>query len=300
MYKFSFFIFLSVYHLIIASSNKKINELLRSNSKLSDDDDDDEHNLYYLFCDIINYLIGWDDSFIQDLDLSKQCRNQLEKSFFINNWSISYFSFPYYKKLYDHSSKTKNDLTLYDLCVNYEVVYDYYDFEKENFTFITVLIDDKKSLYDVMTSNSGSSAYLLGICFIDNCTMDDYKKIINRGMTYLNLTKNDNKNNTVKIFRVDDNLKSKGFAKFLELIPFIIICIHILFIMFNFIPKYLYRIIIFIFCCKTSPKSGVSNSERMSKLKEGLAKKTPKGKKNKIEKDKIKGLNREKKIVHLV
>ena len=209
MYKFSFFIFLSVYHLIITSSNKKINELLRLNGKISYDyDDDDDHDSFYLFYHIVNYLIGWDDSFIKDLDLSEQCRSQLENSFFINNWSMSYYSFPYYQKLYYHSSKTKNDLTLYDECVNYEVdAYDYYDFEIENFTFITVLIDDKKSLYDVMTSNNGSSAYLLGICFIDNCTMDDYKKIVNRGMTYLNLTENENKNNTVKIFRVDDNLK---------------------------------------------------------------------------------------------
>ena len=289
MYKFSFFIFLSVYHLIIASSNKKINKLLGY-------DDDEDHDSFYLFYHIVNYLIGWDDSFIKDLDLSEQCRSQLENSFFINNWSMSYYSFPYYQKLYYHSSKTKNDLTLYDECVNYEVdAYDYYDFEIENFTFITVLIDDKKSLYDVMTSNSGSSAYLLGICFIDNCTMDDYKKIVNRGMTYLNLTENENKNNTVKIFRVDDNIKSKGFAKFMELLPFIIICIHIIFIMFNFIPKYLYKIIMFIFFCKTSPKSGMSNSERISKLKEGLAKKSSKGKKNKIEKDKTKSLNREKK-----
>ena len=41
-------------------------------------------------------------------------------------------------------------------------------------------------------------------------------------MTYLNLTENNIENNTVKIFTADDNLKSKSFAKFLELLPLLI------------------------------------------------------------------------------
>ena len=65
-----------------------------------------------------------------------------------------------------------------------------------------------------MTSNNGSSAYLLGLCFIDNCNMDDYKILMNQGLAYFNLTLNENA--TMKIFRMDDNIKSKGFIKFLE------------------------------------------------------------------------------------
>jgi hypothetical protein len=209
---------------------------------------------------------------------------QLNKSFFQNKMSMSFNSFPYYRKLYFHSSKNKNDLSTYYDCITNEVEsYIDYEFVKENFTFFTVLIDDKKSLYDIMTSNNGSSAYLLGLCFIDNCNMDDYKILMNQGLAYFNLTLNENA--TMKIFRMDDNIKSKGFIKFLELIPFIIICIHISFIIFKFIPVYLYKLILFIFCCKSFNDSA-NSIDRISKLKEGLNNKS-KEKKSRNSKNKV-------------
>jgi hypothetical protein len=89
----------------------------------------------------------------------------------------------------------------------------------------------------------------------------------------------------MKIFRMDDNIKSKGFIKFLELIPFIIICIHISFIIFKFIPVYLYKLILFIFCCKSFNDSA-NSIDRISKLKEGLNNKS-KEKKSRNSKNKV-------------
>ena len=216
MFTYSFFIIFSLHNLI--NTNAILRALKSSNGIISDDDS------FYIFRSIVYHLIGVDDSFVNGLNLSTKCMDQLSKSFFQNGMSMSFNAFPYYRKLYFHSSKNKNDLSTYYDCINNEVEgYVDYDFVKENFTFFTVLIDDKKSLYDIMTSNNGSSAYLLGLCFIDDCNIDDYKILMKKGLAYFNLTLNED--TTMKIFRMDDNIKSKGFIKFLELIPFIIICV---------------------------------------------------------------------------
>ena len=88
------------------------------------------------------------------------------------------------------------------------------------------------------------------------------KKIIRKGLLYLNLTNeinninnvnktNINKENNIEIeiYKNDDNIKSKGFIKFLELLPFIIIFIHLFLVIFNSIPIYFYKLILYVFFC---------------------------------------------------
>ena len=66
-----------------------------------------------------------------------------------------------------------------------------------------------------------------------------------------------NKNNTnkfseddIKIYIFDSTKKNDIFITLLELIPFIIICIHILFTLISSIPIFLINLICCTFCCK--------------------------------------------------
>ena len=262
MFKYSFFIFFYIYNLI--ASNDKLNLLQNFKSFIPES--------YKFFLEVTNYIIGKDDSFIRELNISTQCYDHLNKSFFINNKSISPDSHPYYQKLFYYSSHNKNDLSSYSECINTRFRY-----ETEDFTYLTLLIDDNKSLYDVLTTNNGTSAYLIGLCFIDSCTIDDYQSIVKKGMEYLNITGfnnnneseiNNTSNNTqpdVKIYILNDRNKSEGFLKFLELLPFIIIFIHIIFALFNSIPIYCYKLIIYILYCNCNFNQK-PNQVRNSKL----------------------------------
>ena len=218
---------------------------------------------YNIFRTSLIYYIGGDYSFINDLNLSEQCLIQLESSFYQYGMSISISSYPYYQKLFFDSSHYKNDLSSYYDCINNKIeVYSTY-YKIQNFTYLTVLIDDNKSIYDILTTNSGTSSYLIGLCFIDNCTTNDYQKIIRKGLHYFNLT-NNNKNNglnktninddenniKIKVYMSNDNKKSRGFKKFLQYLPFIIILIHIILVIFNSIPIYFYKLFLYVFFCK--------------------------------------------------
>ena len=246
MLKYSIFIFFNIYNSI--TSNDKLNLLQNFKSFIPES--------YKFFLEVTNYIIGKNDSFIRDLNISSQCYAQLNRSFFIDNKSMSPDSHPYYQKLFYYSSQNKNDLSSYSECINTK-----FRNEIENFTYLTLLIDDNKSLYDVLTTNNGTSAYLIGLCFIDSCTIDDYQLIVKKGMDYLNITgfNNNNEsdiNNTsvntqpdLKIYILNDQNRSEGFLKFLELLPLIIIFIHIIFAIFNSIPIYCYKLIIYILYC---------------------------------------------------
>ena len=281
------FLFIFLYKLTIISNkinfiHNKMNEIPYRES-------------FNLFRTTFTYLIGEDDSFIRDLNLSEKCNFQLENSLFLFGMSMSTLSYPYYKKLFYDSSNYKNDFSSYSNCINNKVeAYSGYDLI-QNFTYLRILIDDNKSLYDILTTNSGTSVYLFGLCFIDNCSKNDYKKIIRKALTILNLTNinNEDINNTniknekypkIKIYTINDNIKSKGFIKFLQYIPFIIICIHVFFVIFNSIPIHFYKLILYIFFCKSNKKS--SFKYKTKKFKNNLI--------SKIEKRNLKNLEKNK------
>jgi len=92
-----------------------------------------------------------------------------------------------------------------------------------NFTYLAILIDDDKSLYEMLIDNNNTSSYIKGVCFIDGCNKDEYKVILEKGMEYLNLVKQSNyynkTSNTIqkhelKIYMINENNKSEGFIKF--------------------------------------------------------------------------------------
>jgi len=257
---FKYYFFLIFYNLLIIISDNPLNILQNTKNDIFSFD------TYNFYRTAISYFINEDNSFLNNLNISDQCYTQLENSFFKYEMSISISSYPYYKKLIFDSSHFKNDLSSYKNCINKKV--DTYNNDHENFTFFTIFIDDKKSLYDILTTNCGTSPYLFGLCFIDNCTMSDYEVIIRKGLTLFNLT--EKKDATldflpeIQIYKFSDNIKSEGFIKFLQLLPFIIICIHLIFVIFNSIPLYIYKIILFIFFCKKYQKP--PSSTRQSKL----------------------------------
>jgi len=141
---------------------------------------------------IVQNIFGSYDIFIYDLDLSAQCYRNLIQSFFQYGLSISVSSYPYYKKLLLHSSQTKKYLSTYSYCIknNVEDYRGYY--VVRNFTYLAILIDDDKSLYEMLIDNNNTSSYINGVCFIDGCNKDDYKVILEKGMEYLNLGKQSN------------------------------------------------------------------------------------------------------------
>ena len=247
-----FFVFFFLIKNVLSSINP-LNLLLNSRNDIS------FSHTYEIFRSIVAYIIGGDDSFINDLNLSSQCKKRLENSFFQYGMSISAISFPYYKKMLFQSSRIKNDLSSFYECINNGIEEYKGEKDEQNFTFITILIDDKKSMYDILTTNKGISSFLIGICFIDNCEIKDYEKLIKKTLIYLNITKenNINKNNSndngfeMKIYKIDNNVvKSKGFLKFLQWLPFVIIFIHFIFVIFNSVPKHFYKLIVYVFCCK--------------------------------------------------
>ena len=264
MYKLLIFIIFIIYALSISLND--IN-LLKNFQDLNDSD----LYIFNILRSIIVYILGEDDSFLDNLELSEQCYDKMTKSFFQYHMTISVDSFPYYQKLFLDSSRNKNDLTSYSDCIE-DIKVDHDINKKVNFTYLTVLIDSKNSLYDMLTKKSGVSEFLIGLCFIDDCEIEDYKKIIKKAMNYLNITRDSSLNETenkdrihtrIKIYRMNDSAKAKGFVKFLELLPFIIICLQIIFIIFNSIPMYVYRCLLYVFCCKTNKK--ILTTERLVK-----------------------------------
>ena len=251
-------------------SSPKIKEFINDNDSLE------------FLTQIVHNIFGPYDIFLYGLDLSAQCYQNLVQSFFQYGLSISVSSYPYYKKLLLHSSQNKNDLSTYSYCIKNSIE-DYRGYYLvRNFTYLIVLIDDNKSLYEMLIDNNNASSYLMGLCFIDGCNKNDYKAIIEKGMEYLNLVKESNAYNMIskntnnikkpelKIYMINENNKSEGFIKFLEILPFIIIFIQIIFAVFSSIPINFYKFILYVVCCKYNKKSSSKNS---SKLKNNLIKK---------------------------
>lgn len=289
------FIFFIIYSSIKYSSPS--NE--KSSSKIKEFINDND-SLEFL-TKIVQNILGPYDIFLYGLDLSDQCYQNLIQSFFQYGWSMTVSSYPYYKKLFLHSSQNKNDLTTYSYCINNNVE-DYRGYYSVlNFTYLIVLIDDTKSLYEMLIDNNNASSYIIGLCFIDGCNNDDYKLIIRKGMEYLNLVKEssyytntlNNTNNIkkpeIKIYLANETNKSEGFLKFLECLPFIIMLIHIIFVIFNSIPIYFYKFILCVFCCKYSKKSSSKNS---SKLKTNLIRNKKAKAKNEIKQKKLSKIDR--------
>ena len=251
-------------------------------------------------------------SLLENLSISDTCKRQFNNSFFNEDDYINY-----YRKLIIDSSLNKNNIYSYYNCINKK-------YNNSSFKYLTVLVNGDQTIYDVLnTKNINSSSYLIGLCIVDGCTNDEYKKIIlkiiehyanlnnlkenninntNNYTIYNNDTNsNDTKNNDInninadkylvseiEIFTLNDKVdKSKSLIKFFEYLPCIIILVHLFFVIFNRLPLYLYNFCQCIFCCKRENKIP-SRESKLSNYSYNLLKKNDK---NKIKKQSYNPVN---------
>ena len=218
---------------------------------------------------------------------------------FLNNDIISKYSclqeltknLSYYELIYYSSSFNKNDINTYKTCINYNE-----SSRNGNFIYLIALINQKKSLYNVLTMKETMSEYLTGLCFINGCNEEDYQKILLNIMNKVydnNYNNNNNTNNSfqedvslihktnkfseddVKIYIFDRITTKSIFITLLELIPFLIIIIylmiHILFALSSKIPLSIINLICCVCCCKKNKIKNIKSRttiNRVSKLKD--------------------------------
>ena len=213
---------------------------------------------------IINYFNFFDNDIIKNYSCIKSL---------INNPS-------YIEQLYFGSSFNKNDINTKASCIN-----EYDSSQNEDFIYLNILVNKKKSLYDVLTMSETASEYITGLCFIKGCNEAQYKEILLNLMnnvynvkhiinnTYSDFIKNNNKQNKfsendLEIYTFENIGQNYNFFNILltilEYIPFIIIILHIFFVTFSSLPIYIINCTLFIFCCK---KKQVRKLSRKSELK---------------------------------
>ena len=96
---------------------------------------------------LIESLINYFD--LKDVINKSSCLNESTKNYY------SYFELMYYS-----SSFNKNDVNTYKTCINYNE-----SISKGNFIYLTALINQKNSLYNVLTMKETYSEFLTGLWF---------------------------------------------------------------------------------------------------------------------------------------
>ena len=210
---------------------------------------------------IIQSYLSSNYSNIDNLSLSEQCILKLNNTYYITknlsddnvekNRNDTKISLYYYNKLFAYSSKNKNDFGIPEMCDNFDEKDLKFKNLKERLMYILVSIENEESYYDLLINNN-SNLYnsLIGLCIVKGCDVDDYIKLINNIINYIYNNKN-NKNGEISIYYMNNNnTKEKIYFKILKLTPLIFIIFHLIFVMFNKLPLYLYNFITCIFCCK--------------------------------------------------
>ena len=171
-------------------------------------------------------------------NLSKNCSNLLNQKYY-PDLNKSYF---YYQKLILDSSKSLNDISTFDKCMNKK-----YEFENDinNFSYILIYVDNRNNK---KLNLSYEDTYFFAMCMFHNntCKTTDYKKLLfNIIRKYLN---NSILVNNPYIYTLNKNL---GFFKYTftstYLIPFYIIIVYIIFFLFKNIFVKFFKI--FFNCC---------------------------------------------------
>ena len=134
-----------------------LNKVSLLNSLYYNNDIQNNKDKEALISTIIDYFNFFDNDEINNFT----CIKNLTKS--ISNYEIIYFS----------SSLDKNDINTYASCINYNE-----SIKNGNFTYLIVLINQKKSLYNVLTMDQTDSEYLTGLCFINGCDESSYQTIL--------------------------------------------------------------------------------------------------------------------------
>ena len=252
----------------------------------------EEDEMNKLLKPIIQSYITSNKNILNNLPLSEQCISKLNKTYFItqdlysdternknNTQKLLY----YYNKLIYSFIKNQQFFDSPEICQDNYINVNSKDNRNSNLeklTYISVFIKNEDSYYNELKSNKNNMMInFFGVCVVDGCEKDDYIKLIEHIINYININnteKNNTDNNNInlkeKIFilYMDNKQDEKIYLKILKLIPLIFILIHILFLIFNKLPLYLYNLILLIFCCqneKTRKKGSIKIKRVLSKDK---------------------------------
>ena len=249
-----YLLYILLIKIIISIDSDSIKEQLESNILLKS---------------IIQSYLSSNYSIIDNLSLSEQCISKLNNTYYITknlyddnvekNRNDTKISLYYYNKLFAYSSKNKNDFGVPEMCDIINEKDSKFISLKEELMYILVSIENEESYYDILTNNN-SNLYnnLIGLCIVKGCEADDYIKLINNIINYINNSQN-NKNGEISIYYKNNYLNEKFYFKIVKLIPLIFISFHLIFVIFNKLPLYLYNFILCIFCCKCKKEEKKGN-----------------------------------------
>ena len=223
-----------------------------------------ENDIKYFIRNLVEYF-----NFANYTNLSQQneCEKELLKTIWNNNMS------DYIEHLYFGSSLNKNDVNTYTSCIKY-----YDKPTKERYIYLTALIFENNSLYDVLSEPREEAGYITGLCFIKGCKKSDYKTILFNILNkiYNHKTETINNNETiinkpiskedVEIYLSHNDEQKNIFITILEYIPFAIISIHIIFVLFNCIPICIINAFFIIFCCKKNNIKMIKSKSALNRL----------------------------------
>ena len=223
---------------------------------------------------LVQSFISTNITSINNISISEICNLKLNNTYFlIKNFTTKRWlsqrnirkSLYYYSKLFFTSSKNKNDLGSPEKCENINDR-EYKNLQlKEKLKYFSVLIENEDSCYEELISNNNEGNNFFGLCIVDGCENEDYNKIINNIINNINnYTENYetdiNNNRKISIFSLqNENNENKIYIKILKCIPFFFILIHILFVIFNIIPLYFFKFVVYIFCCECKRKKNKGN-----------------------------------------
>ena len=151
----------------------------------------------------------------------------------ISNESISNY---YIAKLFEDSSKNKNDLGLYNQCFIKTYRFNTSTIKSnETLTDYYIAILDKTKNMSTIIADFDSQYFLLGFCFPKNeiCNEKDLSELLYSISLALNNILNLNQGEDIEGFLVNQDSKNYHFRDLLYLIPFIIFFFYSIFVFFS-------------------------------------------------------------------
>jgi len=181
--------------------------------------------------------------------LTRECQGAIDRTFLILNktdytpdeLNLSYY---YYSKLLFDSSTNVNDLSSYQNCMQKNHQYDFNNTFRKPLTsaYLTVFLDYRKDLFTLFKKETSNTTFLIGICFIENCTQTDHKILIKRIMDEVGLTnKNERLGKNFYVYSLKTQDYKPDILTLFKLIPAIYIFIHIFIVLFHKFIEYLYK-----------------------------------------------------------
>ena len=224
--------------------------------KLKDSNPSNDSIINRIVQNVMKTLMKGASSIKINSDISFSCKQALENSFFIlgkNNTDEEevYLAYYYYSKLITDSSSNVNDLSSYSNCMYRNHQYDFTNSKRKPLKplYLTVFADYRKFLLDYFRNGNRTNNYLIGVCFVQNCSDEDYKKVFSTIIEYMGIINENDEDVKLKVYSLNKEEYKPGRTTFLlKFIPLYIIIIHLLIVLFHKYVEYLFKKIKNTFC----------------------------------------------------